>query len=101
MKIFVGKIPNNIGKEKLRILFSDYGEVKEVDVLIEIINGEWEAFAFVNMPNENEAWDAISALDNKVHFGNTLSVHQARYLDNNEKATKKRKGRRESDFPNR
>lgn len=99
MKIFVGNMTRDVGKETLRSLFSDYGHVKAVNVLIDRINGEWKAFAFVDMPNEDEAWDAIAALDNKEHFGHVLSVHQARYRNSDRRPTSRQGGRRYSDLP--
>jgi RNA recognition motif-containing protein len=99
MKIFVGNMTRDVGKETLMSLFSDYGYVKSVNILIDRINGEWKAFAFVDMPNESEAWDAISALDNKEHFGLVLSVHQARFRNNDRRITNRYGGRRQSDLP--
>lgn len=89
----------DVGKETLRSLFSDYGLVRAVNVLIDRINEEWKAFAFVDMPNESEAWDAIAALDNKEHFGNVLCVHQARYRNSDRRGPARRGGRRYTDLP--
>ncbi len=99
MKIFVGNLTRDIGKETLRSLFSDYGEIKAVTILIDRINGEWKAFAFIDMPNESEAWDAISALDNKEHFGHVLNVHQARFRNDDRRGPNRRGGRRQTDLP--
>ncbi|MDP8202608.1 MAG: RNA-binding protein [Candidatus Tenebribacter burtonii] len=98
MRIYVGKLPKSIKKEKLIILFSEYGEVKKVIVYFEKNNNNWEAFAFIDMPNEKEAYAAITKLDNKVIFDNKLSVHQARYLDYDEVRKSENKGIRYSDF---
>jgi len=89
----------DVGKDTLKALFSDYGEVIDVTILIDRINGEWKAFAFIDMPNENEAWDAISALDNKEHFGHVLNVHQARFRNEDRRGTSRRGGRRQTDLP--
>ncbi|MDP8267624.1 MAG: hypothetical protein P9L97_02735 [Candidatus Tenebribacter davisii] len=99
MKIFVGNMTRDIGKDTLLTLFSDYGTVEDVTVLIDRINGEWKAFAFVEMPNENEAWEAISALDSKEHFGHVLCVHQARFQNNDRRDNRRFGGRRHSDLP--
>ena len=99
MKIFVGNMTRDVGKETLKTLFSDYGEVIEVTVLIDKINGEWKAFAFVDMPNEDEAWEAISTLDNKEHFGLVLNVHQARFRNKDRRGSHRQGGRRQSDLP--
>ena len=99
MKIFVGNMTRDVGKDTLRSLFSDYGDVKSVNILIDRINGEWKAFAFIDMPNETEAWDAISALDNKEHFGHVLSVHQARFRNDDRRASARHGGRRQTDLP--
>ena len=98
MRIYVGKLSKNIKKEKLEILFSEYGEVKKVIIFFEKNNNNWEAFAFIDMPNEKEAYAAIDKLDNKVFYDNKLSVHQARYLDYDEFRKSENKGRRYSDF---
>lgn len=99
MKIFVGNMTRDVGKETLKALFSDYGEVTSINVLIDRIDGEWKAFAFIDMPNENEAWDAISALDNKEHFGHVLTVHQARFRYDDRRDTIRQGGRRQTDLP--
>ena len=99
MKIFVGNMTRDIGKETLRSLFSDYGEVLDVTILIDRINGEWKAFAFIDMPDENEAWDAVSALNNKEHFGHVLNVHQARFRNSDRRGPDRKGGRRHTDLP--
>ncbi|MCF7858144.1 MAG: RNA-binding protein [Candidatus Cloacimonetes bacterium] len=99
MKIFVGNLTRDIGKETLLDLFSDYGDVQAVNILIDKIDGEWKAFAFIDMPQEKEAWDAIAALDNKEHFGHTLIVHQARYRTKDRRGPDRQGGRRYTDLP--
>ena len=99
MKIFVGNMTRDVGKDTLKTLFSDYGEVLKVTILIDRINGEWKSFAFVDMPNELEGWSAISALDNKEHFGQVLCVHQARFRNRDRRVTSRQGGRRQSDLP--
>jgi len=39
-KIFVGNVTRDIGKDTLLTLFSDYGTVEDITVLIDRINGE-------------------------------------------------------------
>ena len=99
MKIFVGNMTRDVGRDTLKALFSDYGEVIDVTILIDRINGEWKSFAFVDMPNELEGWSAISALDNKEHFGQVLSVHQARFRNRDRRDMTRQGGRRQTDLP--
>ena len=97
MNIFVGNMNRDVTKETLKKEFNDYGEVETVTILIDRINGEWKAFGFVEMPNRDEAFNAISALDNKEFFGKNLIVHEARYRSDDRRTTSRLGGRRHSD----
>ncbi len=98
MKIFVGNLPKDVEKKSLKALFSDYGNVKAVNILTYKINGESRAYAFVDLPKK-EAWKAIIALDKKEYFGNVLSVHQARFRNHDRRGPDRHGGRRKTDLP--
>ena len=98
MKIFVGNMPKDVEKKSLKALFSDYGDVKTINIHTDKINDELKAYAFIDMPKK-EAWKAISALDNKEYFGNVLSVHQARFRNHDRRGPNRLGGRRKTDLP--
>ena len=98
MNIFVGNMNRDVTKDILEKEFLDYGEVETVTILIDRINGEWKAFGFVEMPNREEAFNAICALDEKVFFGKNLVVHEARYRSDDRRTASRVGGRRHSDI---
>ena len=71
-KLYVGNFSYSVTKEELEELFSQYGEVKEVNVI------EGRGFGFVEMSNPNEAQKAKEALNGSDHKGRTLKVDEAR-----------------------
>ena len=78
MKIYVGNLPFEASDESLRTLFSQHGEVDEVAVITDRETGRPHDFAFVTMPNDEEARAAIDAVDGRDLDGRTLKVDEAR-----------------------
>lgn len=84
-KIFVGGIKREASQEDIKKgltdSFSQYGEVGEVIVIIDRFTGKCKGFAFVEMPNAEEADAAIAQLNGTVIEGitfNKLTVNEAR-----------------------
>lgn len=71
-KLYVGNFSYSVGKEDLEKLFSEYGEVKEVNVI------EGRGFGFVEMSSSSEAEKAKDALNGTEYKGRTLRVDEAR-----------------------
>ena len=99
MNIFVGNMTREVKKENLQELFKDFGQIDSVTVLIDRIDGEWKAFGFVEMPNEDEALSAIETLDGKEYLGKLLRVHQARFRTEDRRKPRRQGGRRHTDLP--
>jgi RNA recognition motif-containing protein len=78
MNLFVGNINKTVKDDALRALFSEFGEVTSVKILIDKSTGESKGFGFVEMPNEHQAHEAIGKLTNAEFFGRKLSVSKAR-----------------------
>ena len=97
MNIFVGNMLRDTTKEYLRETFAKFGTVNSVTLLIDRINGEWKAFGFVEMPDEQEAMLAIDKLDGKEILSRNLVVHEARYRTEDRRAPSRLGGRRHSD----
>jgi RNA recognition motif-containing protein len=83
MNIFVAKINYRTQEDSLRSLFEQYGEVDSVKIVMDRDTGRSKGFGFVEMPNDEEAQSAISAL-NETDFENaTIVVNEARPRENN------------------
>lgn len=62
----------------LRSLFEPLGQVTRVHIAMDRETGRARGFGFVEMPNDEEAARAISALDGKEVSGRNLKVNEAR-----------------------
>ena len=71
-KLYVGNLSYSVTNEQLEELFSNYGEVKQVNII------QGKGFGFVEMSNPSEAESAKEALDSSDFEGRTLKVDEAR-----------------------
>jgi RNA recognition motif-containing protein len=78
MNIYVGNLASDVSEEDLKILFSEYGRVKEVKVIKDMFSQESRGFGFVEMPATAEAQKAIEELNTKELKGKVLTVNEAR-----------------------
>ena len=77
-KLYVGNLPYSVRDSDLEDLFSPHGSVQSAQVIIERDTGRSKGFGFVEMSNDQEAQDAISALNGRDMEGRTLTVNEAR-----------------------
>ncbi len=78
MNIYVGNISYNTSEDDLRDLFSRYGEVTAVRMITDRDTGRSKGFGFVEMTDDDQAKEAISALDSKDFMGRDVRVNEAR-----------------------
>jgi cold-inducible RNA-binding protein len=76
--IFVGNLDFKATEEGVRSLFERYGVVNSARIMTDRETGRSRGFAFVEMENENEANNAISALNGYNLDGRNLNVNEAR-----------------------
>ncbi len=96
MKIYVGNLSYRSTEEEINQLFSDFGEVKSVQIITDKMSGRSKGFAFVEMEDNAEAKEAIEAL-NETDFGQrNLVVNEARPMDPDRRRGGNREGRRDS-----
>jgi RNA recognition motif-containing protein len=74
MDIYVSSIPFKWKEEKLKEIFGAYGEVESAKIIIDKITRQNKGFAFVVMPNDEEAQSAIAALDGTEMDGRNIIV---------------------------
>lgn len=77
-KIFVGNLSYSATETALRSLFEAYGAVESVHIVTDRDTGQSRGFAFVEMPNDGEAANAITGVNGKDLEGRTLNVNEAR-----------------------
>jgi CRISPR-associated protein (TIGR03986 family) len=78
MKIFVGNLSYKTKQDRLKREFEKLGNVEKVDIVIDRDTGQSKGFAFVIMPDDNEAEKAIKELDGRDVDGRNIKVEQAR-----------------------
>ncbi len=78
MKLYVGNLNYNSQEQALGDLFRNYGEVTSVKVITDRETGRSRGFAFVEMPNKDEAMQAMEALAESEFDGRQLVVNEAR-----------------------
>ncbi len=77
MKLFVAGLPYDMDDAELEEFFEKFGTVASVKVAMDRETGKSKGFAFVDMPLEAEAREAIEGLNNLVIGRKTLVVKQA------------------------
>lgn len=78
MKLYVGNMAFSITEAELRTTFEAYGAVEDVAVITDRDTGRPKGFAFVTMPNAQEATAAINGLNETDLQGRNLKVNEAR-----------------------
>ena len=78
MKIYVGNLPYSVSEDDIRKAFEAFGEVGEVNIIIDRMSGRSKGFGFVEMPNDDEGKTAMSELNDTELDGRQLNVNEAR-----------------------
>ncbi len=78
MNLYVGSLSYEVTEDDLRQAFEAHGEVASANVISDKFSGRSRGFGFVEMPKEDEAREAIGALNGVDLKGRTLSVNEAR-----------------------
>jgi cold-inducible RNA-binding protein len=77
MKLFVAGLSSDLDDVDLKEMFELYGEVSSAKVILDRETGKSRGFGFVDMPDDNEARQAIETLDGAGLKGKKLSVKEA------------------------
>ena len=71
-KLYVGNLSYSVTNEQLKEFFSQYGEVKQANVI------EGKGFGFIEMAGAEEAEKARKALNGSDFKGRALRIEEAR-----------------------
>jgi RNA recognition motif-containing protein len=80
-KLYVGGIPYSTTVDGLKAAFAQAGEVLSASIIIDKMTGRSKGFGFVEMANDADAQTAIDMWNDKDFEGRTLTVNEARPLE--------------------
>ena len=78
MNIYIGNLDYGVTEDDLRDAFGEFGEVSSANIISDKFTGRSKGFGFVEMPNDDEANQAIDALNDTDLNGRSIKVNQAR-----------------------
>ena len=81
MKIYVGNLPFNVDDEKLREIFSKFGDVEEAVIIKDKFSGRSKGFGFVTLSSDEAGNKAIKEMNDKEVEGRQLKVNEARPME--------------------
>ena len=77
-KLYVGNLSYGITDQALEQMFAPHGTVQSAQVIMDRDTGRSKGFGFVEMSNDQEAQNAIKALNGQQADGRSLTVNEAR-----------------------
>ena len=80
-KLYVGGIPYSTTEDDLKAVFAEFGEVTSSAIIIDKMTGRSKGFGFIEMANDADADKAIEEMNGKDFKGRTLTVNEARPLE--------------------
>ena len=78
MNLYVGNLSYRLTEDDLRRVFEEFGEVSSCTIIKDKMTGQSKGFAFVEMPNDAEAREAITRNHGRDVQGRTLNVNEAK-----------------------
>lgn len=80
-RLYVGNLSYNTTENQLQDIFSAFGTVTEVDLIMDKFSGRPRGFGFVTMEDKAAAEAAVAAMNGKNIDGRDLTVNEARPRD--------------------
>ncbi|MEI4861542.1 RNA-binding protein, partial [Klebsiella pneumoniae] len=74
----IGNIPHDASADALRAVFSEFGEVTDVQLVVDRYSGRPRGFAFVTMAKPEEAARAAAKVNGTMLGGRPVRVSDAR-----------------------
>lgn len=82
MNIFVAKLNYDTQESDLQYAFEEFGAVDSAKIIMDRSTGRSKGFGFVEMPNDDEANEAIRQLNDQELDGRTIVVKEAEPREN-------------------
>ncbi|HEY4522020.1 MAG TPA: RNA-binding protein [Candidatus Paceibacterota bacterium] len=80
-KLYVGGLPYSTTEDELREAFAQSGTVSSASIIMDRMSGRSKGFGFVEMASDEEALKAIELWNGKDFGGRTLTVNEARPME--------------------
>jgi hypothetical protein len=80
-KLYVGGLPYSATEQQLSDLFGAHGTVASVKIIADKFTGQSRGFGFVEMSSDAEAKAAITALNGSDMGGRSLTVNEAKPME--------------------
>jgi RNA recognition motif-containing protein len=78
MNIYVGNLPQNFEENELKALFEQHGTVSAIRIIRDRATNVLRGFGFIDMPQNEQAQEAIKKLDGFDFKGSKLRVNEAK-----------------------
>ncbi len=80
-KLYVGGLPYSTSEDQLREAFAQAGSVASAVIIMDKMSGRSKGFGFVEFESDDDAAKAIDMWNGKDFGGRTLTVNEARPLE--------------------
>ena len=80
-KLYVGGLPYSTTDAELKDAFAQAGAVESAVIIMDKMSGRSKGFGFVEMSSDEEAQKAIEMMNGKDFGGRTLTVNEARPME--------------------
>ena len=80
-KLYVGGLPYSTTDVELKDAFAQAGSVTSAVIIMDKMSGRSKGFGFVEMSSDEEAQKAIETMNGKDFGGRTLTVNEARPME--------------------
>ena len=77
MNMYIGNLSYNVKESDLRDVMEEYGTVDSVKLITDRETRKSKGFAFVEMPNDDEAKNVIAELNGAEYEGRQMVVKEA------------------------
>ena len=78
MNIYVSNLGFSVDRDELKKLFSPYGIVASISIIMDKLTNRSRGFAFVQMPDANAAEKALRELNGVVLDGRPVKLAEAK-----------------------
>lgn len=80
-KLYVGGLPYSTTDDQLKEMFAEAGTVESAMIIMDRMSGRSKGFGFVEMSTDEEAAKGIELMNGKDVEGRTLTVAEARPME--------------------
>lgn len=78
MNIYVGNLAYSVTEDDLRTAFEAFGKIDRVSIITDKFSGQSKGFGFVEMPDDQEAAQAVKSLNGSDLKGRNIKVNEAK-----------------------